>query len=548
MIEARHHIEDFVHAYRRLGRSALTSLLILMLAAVVPSTLSESPASASLPLRAPATPQQGGSLTVTLTGTQWLNLDPPKDIEYLADATLLNAIYGQLFELGPDKNIVPSEAAGYKFTHNNLELDIFLRHGLTFQDGSPFNAQAVAASIKRDLLPANGCACDVDFSAVSSISATGPYTVALHLSRVDASLLWAFLEEAPNWTVSPTALAKEGQSAFGQRPVGAGPFEVVSNVANSTLSLRRFTGYWEKSRPYLDQLTFKAVGTDQSAYAALQSGEVQMNEGISSFPMIQQALANSKAHVVIPSPAGFGMVQINQLDAPFNNILAREAIQYATNSKALLSSLYPGIKQFTVIEGPTGPGQRFYYAQLPGFHAYDLQKARQFVHRLGGLSVNLATDSNTGGTVTEAEEIASEWSQAGIHVSLNLLTLQQYLSAVQHHSFQAAVIGYSSIDPALSLKLLFAKGGYLTSVSDPVLERLIGRADATMNAAQRGKIYEEIGSRLNTQALSVPLYASTSVEISSSKVGGIGSQAGQINTVSTNAAVNWEGVYLTNKL
>jgi peptide/nickel transport system substrate-binding protein len=82
---------------------------------------------------------------------------------------------------------------------------------VTFQDGTSFTAQAVQSSIERDLDPRNSCACEADFAAVHSITTSDDHTLVLHLSSPDYALVDAWADdEAPNWTVSPTALAKEG--------------------------------------------------------------------------------------------------------------------------------------------------------------------------------------------------------------------------------------------------------------------------------------------------------------------------------------------------
>ena len=63
----------------------------------------------------------------------------------------MTAIYGQLFELGANGKIVPDLATGYTFSPDGKTLTINLRQGVTFTDGTPFNAQAVYTNWMRDL-------------------------------------------------------------------------------------------------------------------------------------------------------------------------------------------------------------------------------------------------------------------------------------------------------------------------------------------------------------------------------------------------------------
>jgi len=142
--------------------------------------------------------------------------------------------------------VLPDLATGYQWIDNHLALKVTLRHGVTFTDGTAFNATAVEYNIDRDLTPSYACHCAANFSAVSSVSTSGNYTVILHLSRLFSPLPSAFINAIPGYIYSPTALQSEGEQQFSEKPVGAGPFEVQSDVANSTLTLVKNPGYWEK--------------------------------------------------------------------------------------------------------------------------------------------------------------------------------------------------------------------------------------------------------------------------------------------------------------
>ena len=73
-----------------------------------------------------------------------------------------------------------------------------------------------------------------------------------------------------------------GEKAFKQKPVGAGPFTVVSNSPSNELVLQKNPGYFRQGQPYLDKVTFKSIGGDQAAYQALQAGQADAYEGMST--------------------------------------------------------------------------------------------------------------------------------------------------------------------------------------------------------------------------------------------------------------------------
>ena len=105
-----------------------------------------------------------------LTGAWPTGLDPATDGNGSANQSYLNAIYGNLFELGANGQTIDDLATGYTITPDGKTVTIHLRQGVTFSDGTPFNAAAVAFNFKRDIASAVG---DKPNWPVSSITTVG---------------------------------------------------------------------------------------------------------------------------------------------------------------------------------------------------------------------------------------------------------------------------------------------------------------------------------------------------------------------------------------
>jgi peptide/nickel transport system substrate-binding protein len=430
-----------------------------------------------------------------------------------------SAIYGELFEAAPDGRIVPDEATGYKYSHDNLQVDISIRHGVRFQDGTPFNAQAVALSIQRDLAPAEGCTCLTNFSAVKTITAPSTYVVRLTLSRPDAALISSFIDEAPNWTVSPTALKQRGEPEFAQHPVGAGPFEVVSDVASSKLVLRRNPNYWEKGHPYLDGLTFISTASDENNFNALRSGEAQMMS-TNSVVTVGQAKGAADLKVIGLPALTIGMVRLNAGIPPFNNKLAREAVTYATNTMALISKLYDNL--YEPQQGFESSGMLFFKSKVPGSRGYDPARARQLVREVGGITVTLQTIMNSQASATEAEALAAQWNAVGINTKIQVNPLPTTLQNFKAHSWEAFDgTNTATVDPGNSLSQTFQTGGSLSGTADATLDRLLAQGLATNNQAKRAIIYAQVNQRIDTQADAIFLYGSGIYILTNSEVSGV---------------------------
>jgi peptide/nickel transport system substrate-binding protein len=391
---------------------------------------------------------------------------------------------------------------------------------VAFSDGTPLNAQAVAYNIDRDLEPKYACICDSSFP-VASIATPNDYTVVLHLSKPFSPIVYEFPGAAPNWIASPTALAKQGELSFAKNPVGAGPFEVVTDVYNAQIVVKRNPGYWNKGRPYLNEITFESVGNDTSSYDAVQAGNAQVAENLMT-PSIQVDAKKQGLDVSsVEGRSGVGAVQLNMSAPPFNDQLAREAVYYATDPGPINEALAYGTG--TVIESPSLPGSPFYEQKVPGYRSYNLAKAEALVKQLGGLSFDFIYTGTTG---EQATALQAEWQRAGMHVTLtDDPTLQPILQAYKSGTWQGLLQGAGGLNPAVgtgSSYWRYYSTGPFTGTHDTYLDHLIDEAAATPNITAQVKIYKQIYSYLSQKAYLVFLYSAQPFNVSSKNVHGPG--------------------------
>ena len=500
----------------RISKSLLTATMLVLVIGV--AVVQGQPASAAA-VRTSHSPR--GSLQVTLTAGEWPNLDPGLNTQAAADSAIMSAVFGGLFEYvyrGGSLHVVPDEATGYNFTNGGKTFEITLRHGAKFSNGDPLTASVVAANISRDLLPANACICAPSFAAVSSVAASGADTVTLSLSRPFPPLIYSFDGTAPNWPADLSVLAREGAPAFGQHPIGAGPFEIVKNEAIAQVDLTANPNYWRAGHPLLKHLTFVSVGTDQSAYDSVTTGQSQVATTVTTIPLVEQARHSSAVHVSISPATGYNFVEMNSTAAPFNNPIAREAIYYATDPRALVKGLYDNV--YKVVETATAPGETIYLPKVSGYRAFDLSKAKALVRQLGGLTVTLGALTNSQYWVTEEDALAAEWKRAGITVNVQVNSLEQYLQELRSGHWQALDTQWGTADPALGLPTHFASTAPLSGTKDPVVDSLMNQAAATANHRTRVELYKRLFERMNSNADDVFLYSKPTVTILAKSVHG----------------------------
>jgi peptide/nickel transport system substrate-binding protein len=519
-------------SHRAIGHLAATAVGAIVVAAGM--ALGGPAATATSAAQAASAPK---SLHVLVaSGFEWsAGLDPATNPISAADAIYEDAIYGDLFLQEPNGRIVPDLATGYSETNGGKTWTVYLRHGATFSDGTPFDAEAVATNVKRDLLPQYACICLPNFP-VSSITTPDSTTVVFNLTKPFAPFIAGFLDESPNWTVDPTALAKMGDNAYKLTPIGAGPFEVVTDRVNSELVLKANPHYWHAGEPHFTNLTFQTVGTDESAYSAMVDGEGQAYFSLGTLSLVPTV---KKRFTLTPvSTNEPAIVQLNTTIPPFNNILAREAMYYATDTKALTKGVFGTTKY--VDESLEGPGGHFYEKRVPGYKTYDLAKAKALVRQLGGLSTTYLI-GNTAAAEIVPEALQAQWAKAGIKVKLEPVSITTLIKAYQSNSWTMAGAQSGGYDPALipGLAFRFASNAPFTGVKDPTLDQLMNEGAATLNPAARAKIYDKIYAYVASHAYAPVLYAAPAAwTVTVHGLGGLG-----LTTTNT-VAIDWGSVTL----
>src|SRR5665213_2584742 len=469
--------------------------------------------SSAMAATAPQKVKAGGMLTVVAVTSQWPGLDPATDTQDAADYAYLSAIYGQLIELQPGGKIAPDEASGWAYSNHNSTLTLTIRKGVKFSNGDPLTAADVAWSINRDLEPQFGNIGDVNFPLTTAGAVARGNTVVMNTKTPDTGLAYAFVNEAPNYTVDEAALNSMGENAYTQKPIGAGPFKVVSNVASSSLVVTKNTGYWQKGHPLLNGITWTNVGSDQSAVSALQAGQAQLATGVTTIPLITQAPAQGLSVARLPQTVD-EFINLNSSRAPFNNVLAREAVEYATNSASLVKNLYGG-SGYSLIQSESAPGQNFSVKKNPYYLGFNLAKARSVVKQLGGLTVNLSTTTNSAFWINEVQAIATMWEAAGIQVNIQDYSLQQMLGITFSGTWQAIDENWGpSVDPTINDGQFFKGGAAFSGTNDANLNGLLNQSAGYSNPAKLSKIYTQIGNLMNQNVYAVWMYAKNAFDVS----------------------------------
>jgi peptide/nickel transport system substrate-binding protein len=494
-------------------------------------------------------PQQGGELTVledaAFAGSWPTGLDPATNTTGGANIAMQQAIFGGLFLLKADEDgsnaeVVPNQAESFEQSEDGLSFTVTLREGIQFSDGTPMDAEAVRFNWERAL--ASTCTCKPTWQlADPPIEVVDDLTVRLNFAAPNASVLASFPASNVNWIASPTALQQQGEDAFKITPVGAGPFTVVENQLSTLLRLERNENYFKEGQPYLDGLTFQSIGGDQPAYQALQAGQAQIYEGMSTTPLIEQAQGNNQLQVTVHPATSPYVIQLNTKNGVFTDPRAREAIYRATDFDAINEGLFGG--QYPPSQSFTGPGGLFYMEEVEGYPEYDPERARQLVEEIGGLQVTLGTLGAYVATQVNTA-LETQWEEAGIDVTIEDYQLNTLIQEFNSGEWQAMLQTAGAWDPAagVGVGFRFNSTSPFSGVADPELDQLLLDGAATVEEDQRAGIYEQAAQRIAENFYAPFGLAFAPATLSVTGVHGPGVDT-QIPPILVNPGIIWDEVW-----
>ena len=265
--------------------------------------------------------------------TSALTLDPHLHDEESTYSTLEH-FYDKLVAFGPDMELVPELALTWQNPSETL-WRIRLRRGVLFHDGRPFEAEDVAASIRRArALPGSRVAYYLE--GVSDVRAPDSETVEIETSRPSPVLL--------NRLAFIGIVARDTPLSPVTRPVGTGPFRFVSGSPGQTIEGERFARYWGTA-PSWERVRFVSFPDARSRAEAVSSGAA---DAVSRFPYDHAAWGAQQTSMRLVSTRGLGVTLLGfrtQPPSPFADLRVRKAFALAIDRKTLVPE---GESQYSV--------------------------------------------------------------------------------------------------------------------------------------------------------------------------------------------------------
>ncbi len=294
---------------------------------------------------------------------------------YPAGYEAMFLVYDGLVRFNEKMQIEPLLATEWSVSKDGLTWTFKLRRGVTFQDGTPFNADAVVFHIQRQMDPKGNASNRPLWDPLASVRKVDDFTVEVTTRRPFGALLNT-LAHGSGGIVSPEAVRKYGVN-FQLNPVGVGPYMLEKWDVGSELILKRFDQYWG-GRPPFARIALRNVPDAATRIALLQSGQADVINAIPPENVEQVQRMPNVEVIVRPALRTFGFA-FNLNRKFFQDVRVRRAFNHAVNRSAIIKAIFRGYA--TPIDSPLSPFTAGYGAV--GMYEYDLDRAQQLVAEAG---------------------------------------------------------------------------------------------------------------------------------------------------------------------
>lgn len=470
--------------------------------------------------------------TITFAqGSDPRGLDPAL-VDDGESAKVMCNIYEGLLKYSKDStDVEPCLAESWTISDDKMKYTFKLRKGVKFHDGTDFNADAVKASIDRQLEP--NVTDDMPYASfvfgsiegktgVKEVKVIDDYTVEIDLFSPEASFLknLAMVMAAP--IVSPTALKKYDNN-LNEHPCGTGPYTFVSWSKGQSVVLKANDNYWG-TKAKTQNIVFRFIKENSSRVIALTSGEVDIIDGIDSTVVDQITSGGDK--LFTSEGMNINYMAYNTTSEKFKNPEARKAFSQAINIDELVKSIY---KDYAKTATTILPSFITGYSDKVKQTAYDVEAAKAGLAKAGITSVNMITYSNPrpynsmGGQVL-AETIQGYLKKVGVTCNIKTYDWTTYKDVVKKGDYDICFYGWvgDNGDPDNFMNLLSDSDVSMNVAryNDADYKALIAKGQATSDETERAAIYTQCEEKVAKENIWLPISHATNLCAYNPKVSG----------------------------
>jgi len=461
---------------------------------------------ASSALVAPATAQTPPGVLVVGQIAEPQALDPHA-VTAVNDFRILMNIYDGLVRYASGTlEVEPALAEEWEISDDGTVYTFALRDGVSFHDGSAFNAEAVVWNFERMLNEdhpyheTGPFPLSFFFSAIETVEAVDDLTVRFTLSEPYAPFL-SNLAYPTGLIVSPAAVMEHGAD-FGRNPSGTGPFRFAEWRSNERVVVTRNEGYWDGTAG-TEAVIFRPITDANTRVAEMLAGGIDVMVEVPPVAVSQFQGAQHTVHEQAGPHLWF--LILNAKEGPFADQRVRQAANYAINKEALVNDVLEGTA--TIAAGPTPPAFAWAYNEELEPYPYNPDRARELITEAGAEGASLTFYVTEGGSgmldpIPMGTAIQADLAAVGFDVTIETYEWNTFLGRVNpglEGKADMAQMAWMTNDPdtlpflALRTDAWPEAGGFNSGYySNPEVDALLEAARVETDPDERARLYREM--------------------------------------------------------
>ncbi|SFE57170.1 ABC transporter substrate-binding protein [Roseivivax sediminis] len=408
------------------------------------------------------------------------HLDPTSAAAGAIDSVLYANVFEGLTRFASDGSIEPALAESWEVSEDGTTYTFALREGVTFHDGSAFDAEDVKFTLDRARGEDSTNAQKVLFEGIEEVAVVDPQTVEITLAEPDGALPFNLA-----WG-DAVIVAPESAEDIKSAPVGTGPFVFDEWVQGDRIELARYGDYWGEA-PALETATFRFISDPTAAFAAMMAGDIDVFSNFPAPENLPQFENDPRFQVIMGSSEGETILAMNNAEPPLDDVLVRQAIAHAIDREAIIDGAMYGIG--TPIGTHFAPHHPD-YVDLLGLSAHDQERARTLLAEAGlseGLRLSLKLPpppyARRGGEI-----VAAQLREIGIETEIVNLEWAQWLEEVfRGQDFDLTIVSHTEpMDIGI-----YARPDYYFQYASPAFQQIMATLKATTDPEERSELLAE---------------------------------------------------------
>lgn len=410
------------------------------------------------------------------------SLDPASPTEFNYANYLL---YDRLVALGDNGVLEPELATAWEANAEATAWTFTLREGVTFHDGSTFDAADVAYTFAHILDPETKSRAARTLSLITSTETPDPQTIIFHLEpgHADFPLLLSS---------RPTAIIPADSGAtIATTGIGTGPFQLETLDPEGTTVFSANDNYW-RGAPGLAGIEMPAIADNEARTLALQAGQIDVL--LQAGPTAAELFQDSADYTVLSFPSGTWIGLSMRIDMPpFDDVRVRQAMRLVADRQAMVDLILNGAGMVSC-DTPVDPADPYRW-EPEGGCAQNIEAAKALLAEAGyadGLNLTLYTSDVLPNLVPLAEIFQQQAAAAGINIELEITPADTFFSetAVKEAFITTGWLGRPADE---MLNLVFRSTSPLNEAkfANEAFDQLLDKARQAQDLTERTKLYQE---------------------------------------------------------